>query len=654
MEIFKDLAPKYWDCGISVMPVKGKGDCEMKWQRWCERIATEMEQETFIKYKPNHNISLLTGEASGILAIDIDLYKGTEDYEKINALVPYTPCAKFGQKGITYFFKGNKDLKSLKVQKIVDILWNGCHTVIPPSIHESTNKPYTWIGEDLLGSYQELPEINKETIDQIYRVAKEVETKRKNISKITGDKDHLGRNVNLFKQALAGLYKGKKEDEIVSELINYDRNNHNPPYFSDPKENKHGLSELEFCKQLVTRAKTKTSEVQTTNVSKSEVVKAELGIVLDKKGFPVNNIDNLVRVCEVDDKFKNKIWFDEFHQKIFTTLWTSEPVEWQEKHTLNLLLAFQRDLGFYKAEKEKIKDAVKIFAFKNLRNEPKEWLNSLTWDEIPRLQSFLYKGFGTELNEYYEELGKNWLMSMVARIMVPGCKVDSMPILEGPQGKFKSTALAILGGKWFAESSGSIDDKDYWLAMQGKLLIEVSELDSFNKADITEIKKFITRQTDRFRSPYGERVQDYPRQCVFCGSTNENTYLRDPTGARRFFPIKVGNVSLDYLNEFRSQLFAEAVYLYKLGENWWDMPGQLTSEMQEARREIDPLEQPIQEFLIGKVETNTNRVLEHLNIPLIAANKSISNRVAGILRISGYELSTKRENGKVHKVWKKI
>ena len=115
--------------------------------------------------------------------------------------------------------------------------------------------------------------------------------------------------------------------------------------------------------------------------------------------------------------------------------------------------------------------------------------------------------------------------------------MDNMIVLEGEQGSLKSTALGALGGPWYAEVNESVQSKDFHLSLQGKMIIEIAELDSFSKAETTRIKQVITCQTDRYRKPYGHYTEDHPRTCVFAGSTNEDQYLRDHTGGWRFVPF---------------------------------------------------------------------------------------------------------------------
>lgn len=201
----------------------------------------------------------------------------------------------------------------------------------------------------------------------------------------------------------------------------------------------------------------------------------------------------------------------------------------------------------------------------------KDYLESLAWDGEPRLSTWMQTYLGAVGDEtYLSAVSKKFLVAAVARIYEPGRKFDHMPIIEGMQGKGKSTVGRILAGeKWFYDSELNLHDKDSALNLQGQWIIEMGELANINRADVRTIKSFVVRQVDKVRPPYGKRMIESARQCVFFGTTNDDSYLKDKTGNRRFWPIEIpddAEIDLEGLKRDRDQLWAEAMIAYECGE----------------------------------------------------------------------------------------
>ena len=204
------------------------------------------------------------------------------------------------------------------------------------------------------------------------------------------------------------------------------------------------------------------------------------------------------------------------------------------------------------------------------------------------------------------------MISAVARIFEPGCKVDCCLLLEGKQGTLKSTALRELGYPWFTDEIAELGTKDASLQAAGVWLVELAELESFTRAEVSKVKSFMSRRVDRFRPPYGQRTIEQPRQCVFAGTTNANAYLKDETGARRFWPVEVGTIDTEALGRARDQLWAEAVKRYRAGDCWWLDTAELASAAGEAvadRYEGDPWEMLIANQVAGRKGTSVTEIL---------------------------------------------
>src|SRR5262245_13919396 len=282
-----------------------------------------------------------------------------------------------------------------------------------------------------------------------------------------------------------------------------------------------------------------------------------------------------------------EVWSDTFLVRIMTVDPSGEkPREWQDADDLKLCIRLQQSVaGFSKVKIETVRHAVKALAYEDRRNVVRDWLNSLNWDEEPRIDYLFEKYFGAVPTEYSRAASKNFMLSMVARIFQPGCQADHMIILEGDQGVKKSTGLQAIGGDWYFEQHVSATKhKEFAENLQGKMLVEISELDAFRKTEITSVKATITDKNDRYREPWARHSTDHPRQSIFAGTTNASDWNHDASGARRFWPIECrGEIKVESLRIDREQLFAEAVCRYKCGEMWWEMPIEETRRQQERR-----------------------------------------------------------------------
>jgi predicted P-loop ATPase len=254
----------------------------------------------------------------------------------------------------------------------------------------------------------------------------------------------------------------------------------------------------------------------------------------------------------------------------------------------------------------------------------KNYLDSLEWDGKPRIAQWLHHYLGAEDTEYTRGIGQMFLISMVARIYGPGCKVDYMMVFEGPQGSRKSTAARILGGQWYSDALPDIrSGKDVSQHLNGKWLIEVAEMSALDKAEAAALKAFITRVVERYRPSYGRKETIEPRQCVFVGTTNKATYLRDETGGRRFWPVKVGTIDSDGLEAARDQLFAEAVECFNNGASWWpssDFERKHIAPIQDERYESDGWEDAIEAYLRTSLKVTVMEVARqalHIDLPKI-------------------------------------
>jgi predicted P-loop ATPase len=260
--------------------------------------------------------------------------------------------------------------------------------------------------------------------------------------------------------------------------------------------------------------------------------------------------------------------------------------------------------GLATVSRDTVYQAVEMLAREHTFHPVKDYLESLTWNGTERLEDWLTDCFGVTKTKYTMAVGCMFFVGLVARIYQPGCQADYMLILEGPQGIRKSTACRVIAGEWFSDSMPeNVASKDAALHLRGKWLVEIAELHHFSRAETAALKAFITRREDIYRPPYGRKEVYRPRQNLFVGTTNKKIYLKDPTGARRFWPVVTTDIDIELLTSQRDQLFAEALVRYRRGEHWWpnaDFEAKCITPEQETRFEADAWEQPIAEYLSKK------------------------------------------------------
>ncbi|MGF7163498.1 putative P-loop ATPase [Rhodoligotrophos appendicifer] len=293
---------------------------------------------------------------------------------------------------------------------------------------------------------------------------------------------------------------------------------------------------------------------------------------------------------------------------------------------------------------------LKAAASRNRLNPLRDWLLALKWDRQSRLEKWLSYYLGVDDSPYSRAVGQCWMISAVARVMKPGCKCDTMLILQGDQGIFKSTAIRVLTGEeYFTDDPGEAGTKSAIENMAGKWIIEYSELDSMSKATADRVRAWLSRKEDRFRPPYEVAARDFPRTCVFVGTTNRDTFLKDETGGRRFWPVRCISIDVDGLQTDRDQLWAEAVHVFNAGTKWWlTSPDVIAAakEAQEGAYEMDTWESRIARWLIGKGETKIGEILEGpLDVAVGKHDQVAQNRVARVLKRLGWERARRRVHG---------
>lgn len=343
----------------------------------------------------------------------------------------------------------------------------------------------------------------------------------------------------------------------------------------------------------------------------------EARLVRNDKGQILPVLSNVVDVLLNSPDWEGVIVYDEFSGQVVKAKAPPFPRgeigEWTDKDDLRATLWIQRKYSFHPRE-DVVMKGVLLAADAQSRHVVRDYLDPLVWDGKERLSMWMIDYLGAEDIEYVRRVSRKFMIGAVARIYKPGCKMDNVLILEGTQGLKKSTALKTLAGEWFTDAPLRFENKDTYSIMRGKWIIELAELDSFNKADSEAAKQFFGQYVDRYRDFYGKRASDVPRQQVFAGSTNKYVYLKDETGNRRYWPVRAIEIYLEALAAARDQLWAEAVVAFRAGEPYWETPDDvpLFREQQEARFVSDAYTEVIAVGLIGKTQTSVTDVLQNI------------------------------------------
>ena len=368
--------------------------------------------------------------------------------------------------------------------------------------------------------------------------------------------------------------------------------------------------------------------------------------IAGKLGKPVANLANATLALRSDPAFKDMFAFDEMLRSAMLMRAIEEPAATFKPRALTDVDVGQlqetlQKLALVRLPKDVAHQAIDIVAHERRFHPVRNYLNGLAWDGTPRLRAWLTAYLGAEASAYTEKIGTMFMVAMVARILRPGCKADHMLVVEGPQGEMKSTACGVLGGEWFSDNLPEVTGgKDVSQHLRGKWLIEVAEMHAMSRAEAALLKSFISRTDERYRPSYGRREVIEPRTCVFIGTTNKDTYLRDETGGRRYWPIKAGTIKIETLARDRDQLFAEAVKLYRDGVQWWpdrNFEREHIMPQQANRYENDAWEESVAAYVKTKERVTIGEVAKlALFIETPRIGTADQRRIAAVLDMLGW------------------
>lgn len=383
-------------------------------------------------------------------------------------------------------------------------------------------------------------------------------------------------------------------------------------------------------------------------------------------GAPVACLENLDTILSRDPVFGPRIAFDLFRASY---TWDRKATTDEEETAVNTDIQIVYGL---RCPTALMREAFCAVARRREFHPVRDYLGALVWDGVPRADSILVRYAGCADTPLNRALGRRWLRSCVARVLKPGCKVDTVLILVGRQGAGKSSFFRAMMPvrEWFSDTPIDFSHKDAYAQMQGVWVYELAELGGMRARDAETIKAFLAAGVDRFRPPYARNVVEMTRQNVFVGSTNEDEFLDDPTGARRFWPVRVGEVDLLALEADRDQLWAE---VYEEMTDGGPMPPWWLSPEEDAELLDDQLvytrgdpwgdlvaawasPQHVTDIGITAADIRDGVTVAHvlgvvLNIEVGQQHKAAAMRVAGILTRLGWTKRKGSFNGRRESRW---
>ena len=312
---------------------------------------------------------------------------------------------------------------------------------------------------------------------------------------------------------------------------------------------------------------------------------------ITEKGALAQTIENVVIILRHDPELAGRLALNEMDHNIVV----QKSLPWREVRTASqwtdtddAALRYHLERVYGITGKDRIFDATNVIANENKFHPVKDYLKTCTWDGVPRVDTLLIDYLGAEDNAYTRAVTRKTLTAAVARVFTPGCKFDYMLTLRGRQGMGKSTLIAKLGGEWFSDSFTTVQGKEAYEQVIGVWIMEVGELAGMRKAEEEATKLYVSKQVDRFRPAYGRRTQEFPRQCIFIGTTNEQQFLRDSTGNRRFWIVDTPNdPTRDMWDELTPAtirlIWGEAVEIFRKGETLF-LPPELEAQARQVQR----------------------------------------------------------------------
>lgn len=608
------------------------------------------------------NVGIATG--AGLVVIDIDPRSGGDDsivdLRRSLGALPDTVEALTGGGGRHIYLAAPCEVRNSAgvLAPGIDVRGDGGYVVAPPSTHAS-GRGYAWESSSRPDEVDVAP-APKAWLDAM--------TARPKLRALPGGKGEPfpegQRNASLYKRACSMRASGFDQPAILAAIMSENDARCVPPL--DPAEVKAIVASA--CKHPEGFSPEVRAKIEARTAARDEGLspaqpKNETGdwrddLYLTPRGAVRNTFANICTILRNAEEYGERLRYNEM--LIAPTL-GGRPM--QEAELGLMREAIERRYGFSPGA-DSMSQALLAVAWERRYHPVRDYLAALTWDGVERIDALCANVLHADPSPINRTMVRAWFVSAVARAMEPGCKCDTALVLVGDQGARKSTFYRVLAGEWFSDTAVDIESKDAMMQINGAWIYELGEIEHVTgRAHAGRIKAFISSAKDTFRAPFHRTLSSYPRTNVIVGSTNEDQFLNDPTGSRRFWCVRVGaRVDIDALERDRDQIWAEAVAAYRAKEAWW-----LTQDAEAALREAseefrvaDVWEENVSAWLgdqlrvpeVTRRPITTNRILsEVIHMRVEDIDQRAQNRVAAAMKRLGWVNRPEWIDGRTQRVW---